>query len=573
MSNMFNKLKTWFKRPVPRWLHKTISIFKTCVFFSLVLIVVLVVLPLTPLSGNRQSLVVLSGSMEPTIKVGSLIFTSSVDPTSLVKDDIITFLRDGTGGTPVTHRITEVSEDGSFVTKGDANDSADGETVLPSEVQGKLVFAVPLLGYVVNFAKTPKGLFILVILPAILIIIDELKNIKNELEKKYKEKYEKELKRQKNSDILVAIVLVFTAFSFSSGTTLAYFTDTATSTGNTFTAGVWDDNNSAEDSIVLNEILPNPEGSDSASGLDGEWVELYNNGDASVDVTNWYIKDASTSGNKQTISASTTYGGQTVLGVQGSGTEWLVLFMGGSILDNGGDTVTLYDSNDNEIDSHEFDASSNDGDNDSYNTPEGTNINNESHAGTEGKSFARIPDGTGDWVDPIPTPGDPNKLEENEPVEEEVEEKDEEEEAPPEPLEKLVEDEDGVEEADSSGSDKESIPLEEDATEEEEEEKEPEKDETVEDGGENEEEEDGAEDEDGKEETVGEGVEEDEELEIVEETNEEGGAKEELPESSDENTETEEEETENKEGEDEKDGSEDLEEGELEEESNNNETI
>ena len=28
------------------------------------------------------------------------------------------------------------------------------------------------------------------------------------------------------------------------------------------------------------------------------------------------------------------------------------------------------------------------------------------------KSYARIPDGTGSWVDPIPTPGEPNKMEE-----------------------------------------------------------------------------------------------------------------------------------------------------------------
>jgi hypothetical protein len=53
-------------------------------------------------------------------------------------------------------------------------------------------------------------------------------------------------------------------------------------------------------------------------------------------------------------------------------------------------------------------------DSESNNTPVGDNQNpsGTETAGNEGKSFARIPDGTGNWVDPIPTPGGPNRLEE-----------------------------------------------------------------------------------------------------------------------------------------------------------------
>ncbi len=184
----------------------------------------------------------------------------------------------------------------------------------------------------------------------------------------------------------------------------AGFSDVET-ISNTVQSGSWN-------GVVLNEILPNPEGDDDQVGLQGEWVEFYNNGDQAVDLDGWYIEDASSSGHRQTISSQTTFNGRTTIGVPGSGLEWVVLFMDGNILNNTGDTVTLYTPDGQAVDSYSFTASNNDDDSDSNNTPGGDNQNptgNET-AGNEGKSYARIPDGTGDWVDPVPTPGGPNEL-------------------------------------------------------------------------------------------------------------------------------------------------------------------
>ena len=165
-------------------------------------------------------------------------------------------------------------------------------------------------------------------------------------------------------------------------------------------------------SVVLNEILPNPEGLDSQGGLQGEWVELYNLSSSPVDLTDWYIKDED--GNTVYITATSTLNGRTTIGVPGSSLEWLVVFMTGEIMDNTGDTVYFYDNNDILYDSYTFGGSVNDADSDSNNTPQG---DNESPSGSEtsaqeGKSDARIPDGIGDWIDPIPTPGSPNVIEE-----------------------------------------------------------------------------------------------------------------------------------------------------------------
>jgi len=142
----------------------------------------------------------------------------------------------------------------------------------------------------------------------------------------------------------------------------------------------------ASSDIVLNEILPNPSGLDSAPNPNGEWVELYNKSDTVVSVENWHLTDASS--NSVLINGSKTNTGGTDI----DGFGFLVVYVGPTslTLNDAGDTVNLFMGPVdliNLVDSHTY------GD-----TP-------------EAKSIARIPDGWGDWFDPIPTPGGPNKLE------------------------------------------------------------------------------------------------------------------------------------------------------------------
>ncbi len=168
--------------------------------------------------------------------------------------------------------------------------------------------------------------------------------------------------------------------------------------------------------VVLNEILPNPEGSDEQGGLQGEWIEIYNNGATPVDLTGWYIKDAA--GHVVNFTSASTQAGKMTIGVPGSTNEWVVLYMSDDILNNGGDTVYLYDNNDVLLDQYTYgpNTDDNDADSDSNNTP---GSDNEGPAGVEtehqeGKSDARIPDGIGTWVDPEPTAGEPNYVSESE---------------------------------------------------------------------------------------------------------------------------------------------------------------
>ena len=138
--------------------------------------------------------VVLSGSMEPTYHVGSLIYVKDVDPYELESGDVITFMLDE--DTVATHRIVEVVPDENdstvvrFKTKGDANDAEDGSLVHYKNVIGSPVFTIPKMGYVANYIQNPPGTYIAISAGAILLLLVFLPDLfgSDDEEKKQKQK-------------------------------------------------------------------------------------------------------------------------------------------------------------------------------------------------------------------------------------------------------------------------------------------------------------------------------------------------------------------------------------------------
>ncbi len=113
--------------------------------------------------------VVLSGSMEPAIKTGSVCLVNiRADYADVREGDVIAFK--SSTGMPVTHRAIAVSEDG-VETKGDANDVSDGITTTEANYIGKTLGAVPYLGYAVMFLKTKRGLILLLTIVAAVILL------------------------------------------------------------------------------------------------------------------------------------------------------------------------------------------------------------------------------------------------------------------------------------------------------------------------------------------------------------------------------------------------------------------
>ncbi|MDO4869536.1 MAG: signal peptidase I [Bacillota bacterium] len=96
------------------------------------------------LAGARPA-VVLSGSMEPTIKTGSLAIINTREDEFREKD-IAAF---ETGGALVIHRLVEHSKSG-WITKGDANESSDPWRIKNEEIKGTIVFWIPGLGYLIG---------------------------------------------------------------------------------------------------------------------------------------------------------------------------------------------------------------------------------------------------------------------------------------------------------------------------------------------------------------------------------------------------------------------------------------
>lgn len=135
-----------------------------------------------------QPFVVLSGSMEPTYHVGSLIYVKSVDYKELKAGDPITYMI--SQDTVVTHRIIEVlvdeeePDDIRYFTQGDANDVPDGTSVHYKNIIGKPVFSIPYLGYVSNYIQNPPGTYIAISAGAILILLAFLPDIFSDEDKK-----------------------------------------------------------------------------------------------------------------------------------------------------------------------------------------------------------------------------------------------------------------------------------------------------------------------------------------------------------------------------------------------------
>lgn len=116
--------------------------------------------------------VILSGSMEPTIKTGSLCFINKqVDVQEIKKKDVIAFKLDD--GTLVTHRVDKINKDG-IITKGDNNKRVDDGVVTANNYVGKNIFWIPKAGYVVMAFQSTRGKIVLITCVVLLFIVGML---------------------------------------------------------------------------------------------------------------------------------------------------------------------------------------------------------------------------------------------------------------------------------------------------------------------------------------------------------------------------------------------------------------
>ncbi|MCR4326511.1 MAG: signal peptidase I [Candidatus Roizmanbacteria bacterium] len=120
-----------------------------------------------------------SSSMVPSIYPGSLIITQEQPLDGYAPGDIVSFYAQPVSGSRtniVTHRIIRMGGN-VYLTKGDANNAADPAILEPRFIIGKVLCTIPWIGNVVGFAKTNRGMYLSIIIPAGVFAVIELKRI------------------------------------------------------------------------------------------------------------------------------------------------------------------------------------------------------------------------------------------------------------------------------------------------------------------------------------------------------------------------------------------------------------
>ena len=121
-----------------------------------------------PMIFGHHPVVVLSGSMKPTYKVGSVIYYKKVSQKELKVGDVITF--NANNNKMVSHRIANI-DNGFIETKGDANKVSDVNKIRYENVRGKVgKLSIPYVGY---YIKTVNDNLTLVVIVTIIILVSE----------------------------------------------------------------------------------------------------------------------------------------------------------------------------------------------------------------------------------------------------------------------------------------------------------------------------------------------------------------------------------------------------------------
>ena len=196
-------------------------------FFNTLLVIAVVLLAIALVGVRLVGLTpytVLSGSMEPTYHVGSLIYVKDIAPEEIEIGTPITFIVNE-DLLIATHRVVDIAvvdtkmetvldESGQpvldekgeevqqevaleeptyyFQTKGDANEDVDGSAVHHKNVVGSPVFSIPYLGYLSSWLQTRKGMIMGVSIALVVLILTFLPDMLNAVDDKPKKKEDEE---------------------------------------------------------------------------------------------------------------------------------------------------------------------------------------------------------------------------------------------------------------------------------------------------------------------------------------------------------------------------------------------
>ncbi|MEM3005054.1 MAG: signal peptidase I [Candidatus Bathyarchaeia archaeon] len=124
------------------------------------------------LATEHPVLVVVSGSMVPTLNVGDIILIRGAPVENINVGAIVVFHSPREYDTLVVHRVVQKIESGGavyFKTKGDFNRYPDDWTVSEDHVVGTYAARIPYLGIVVMRLREPAGTALIILLIVLLV--------------------------------------------------------------------------------------------------------------------------------------------------------------------------------------------------------------------------------------------------------------------------------------------------------------------------------------------------------------------------------------------------------------------
>lgn len=132
-----------------------------CSILGIILIigVLLVCMPAAlPRIMGYEAYSIISGSMEPEIPVGSMVYAKAASPEEVSVGDVIVFYGGAGAAAVTTHRVAEKDETKrAFITKGDANAANDPLPVPYGQMIGKVETSVPVLGRLLPLVSGTSG--------------------------------------------------------------------------------------------------------------------------------------------------------------------------------------------------------------------------------------------------------------------------------------------------------------------------------------------------------------------------------------------------------------------------------
>lgn len=107
--------------------------------------------------SDTKVFTLISNSMEPSLKEGSLLFNQMKEFKEIEVGDIITYKLKNSD-IYVTHRVSEIDDiNERILCKGDANDDVDGSFIEYDQYKGNLQFFIPFVGSIVIFMNGTFG--------------------------------------------------------------------------------------------------------------------------------------------------------------------------------------------------------------------------------------------------------------------------------------------------------------------------------------------------------------------------------------------------------------------------------